>query len=111
MAVLLLLVLVFLEAVVCPLPNRVERASVATIDTVLQRVSNGLRGVQMTLSSPTLLSLTTARRSLGELQRNLYRVQSIVEGNDKFHILEEQLNRISREIEARNKSSYNRKPN
>ena len=55
----------------------------------------------MTLSSPTLLSLTTARRSLGELQQNLYRVQSMVEGNDEFHILEEQLNRISRGIEAR----------
>ena len=71
MAVMLLLVFVFFEVVVCPLPNRVERSSVATIDSVLQRVSNGLRGVQMTLSSPTLLSLTTAKRSLGELQRNL----------------------------------------
>ena len=57
MAVSLLLVFVFFEVVVCPFPNRVERASVATIDSVLQRISNGLRGVQMTLSSPTLLSL------------------------------------------------------
>ena len=58
MAVSLLLVLVFLEVVVCPLRNRVERASVATIDTVLQRASNGLRGVQIfTLIIRLLLEL------------------------------------------------------
>ncbi len=100
-AVLLLLLFVSVEIVVSPLPNRVERASVATIDSVLQRVSNGLRGMQMTLSVPNLISLTTARRSLGQLRRNLYRVESIVERNNEFLDLENQLNRISREIEAR----------
>lgn len=80
-----------------PLQNRVDRAAVATVDSVLQRISNGLQSIRRLLVTEDRPSLETARRTEEDLQRNLIRVRNIV-SNDVFENLQNALDLITNKI-------------
>ncbi len=71
---------------VAPLPNRAERAAVATIDSVLQRITSGLSSIRRFLRMPNRERLQAACRQEEDLHRNLYRVRNLVDINDFQHI-------------------------
>ena len=73
-----LILLSMCSFVIAPLPNRSERAGVATVDSVLDRISSGLRNIQrsfaMNRTSPDI-----ALRTVAELRVNLLRIRSLVD--------------------------------
>ena len=72
---------------VAPLPNRVERAGVTTVDSVLQRISNGLRSIRRLWVTEDGPILESAWRKEEFLRRNLIRVRNPVSNNDFDNLL------------------------
>ena len=71
-----LMCLTYAHFAVAPLRNRVERAAVATVDSVLQRISNRLRSIRRLLVTKYQPNLESARRTEEDLRRNLMRILS-----------------------------------
>ena len=69
----------------------------ATVDSVLQRISNGLRSIRRLLATEDRPNLESARRTEEDLRRNLIRIRNLVSNND-FENLQHALDVISDKI-------------
>ena len=90
-----------------PLPNRVDRAAVATVDSVLQRIGSGLHSIRRLLVSEDQPSFETARRTEEDLRRNLIRVRNLV-SNNEFEKLQYALDIIAEKINEYARLNYTR---
>ncbi len=82
-----------------PLPNRVERASIATVDTVLHRIRIGLQSVKRMLVWQECENFNSARRTTNELFQNLRRIQPLLD-QAHFNRVETDLCTVSNQIDA-----------
>ena len=105
--IICLIYLTFARFAVAPLPNRVDRAAVATVDSVLQRIGSGLQLIWRPLVSEDQPSWETGRRTEEDLRRNLIRVRNFV-SNDDFEKLQYALDAIAEKIHEYARLNYAR---